>query len=108
MYVFYNVNVFISPFPWPLFPSFLLSLLSAPLSLPLFFLPLLLSLLIAKLADNLNAEIVLGNVQNAKEAVNWLGYTYLYIRMLQAPQLYGMSQVRQIIIATCIYHATYM
>jgi len=28
---------------------------------------------IAKLADNLNAEIVLGTVQNAKEAVNWLG-----------------------------------
>lgn len=49
---------------------------------------------VAKLADNLNAEIVLGNVQNAKEAVNWLGYTYLYIRMLQAPQLYGISQVR--------------
>ena len=49
---------------------------------------------LAKLADNLNAEIVLGNVQNAKEAVNWLGYTYLYIRMLQAPQLYGISQVR--------------
>ena len=28
---------------------------------------------IAKLADNLNAEIVLGTVQNAREAVNWLG-----------------------------------
>lgn len=28
---------------------------------------------ITKLADNLNAEIVLGTVQNAKEAVNWLG-----------------------------------
>ncbi|MCO5585637.1 hypothetical protein L7F22_039572 [Adiantum nelumboides] len=31
------------------------------------------------LADNLNAEIVLGTVQNAKEACEWLGYTYLYI-----------------------------
>lgn len=28
---------------------------------------------IGKLADNLNAEIVLGTVQNAKEAVHWLG-----------------------------------
>ena len=27
----------------------------------------------SKMADNLNAEIVLGTVQNAREAVNWLG-----------------------------------
>jgi pre-mRNA-splicing helicase BRR2 len=46
---------------------------------------------ISRLADNLNAEIVLGTVQNAKDAVNWLGYTYLYIRMLRAPQLYGVD-----------------
>lgn len=31
---------------------------------------------INKLADNLNAEIVLGTVQNAREAVNWLGKCY--------------------------------
>jgi pre-mRNA-splicing helicase BRR2 len=46
---------------------------------------------IKKLADNLNAEIVLGTVQNAKEAVNWLGYTYLYVCMLRNPELYGVS-----------------
>lgn len=46
---------------------------------------------ISKLADNLNAEIVLGTVQNVKEAVDWLGYTYLYIRMLRNPTLYGIS-----------------
>ncbi|XP_028391652.1 U5 small nuclear ribonucleoprotein 200 kDa helicase-like [Dendronephthya gigantea] len=46
---------------------------------------------IEKIADSLNAEIVLGTVQNAKEAVNWLGYTYLYIRMLRNPTLYGIS-----------------
>eukprot|EP00118_Oscarella_pearsei_P003355 m.13994 g.13994 ORF g.13994 m.13994 type:complete len:2136 (+) comp25397_c0_seq1:78-6485(+) len=46
---------------------------------------------INKLADNLNAEIVLGTVQNAKEAAQYLGYTYLYIRMLRAPTLYGVS-----------------
>lgn len=46
---------------------------------------------ISRLADNLNAEIVLGTVQNAKEACTWLGYTYLYIRMLRNPVLYGIS-----------------
>ncbi len=49
------------------------------------------------MADHLNAEIVLGSIQNAKDAVTWLGYTYLYIRMLRAPQLYGMSPVSIII-----------
>ena len=28
---------------------------------------------IGKLADNLNAEVVLGTVQNAREAVKWIG-----------------------------------
>ncbi|CAG8675083.1 6955_t:CDS:2 [Cetraspora pellucida] len=46
---------------------------------------------ISKLADNLNAEIVLGTVRNRDEAVQWLGYTYLYIRMLRNPALYGIS-----------------
>ncbi|KAG8570368.1 hypothetical protein GDO81_011241 [Engystomops pustulosus] len=49
------------------------------------------SQMVAKLPDMLNAEVVLGNVQNAKDAVNWLGYTYLYIRMLRSPNLYGIS-----------------
>lgn len=46
---------------------------------------------ISKLADNLNAEVVLGTVQNVREAVDWLGYTYLYIRMLRSPTIYGVS-----------------
>ena len=46
---------------------------------------------VSKLADNLNAEIVAGTVQNAKEAAQWLKYTYLYIRMRQNPALYGVS-----------------
>ena len=46
---------------------------------------------ISKLADNLNAEIVLGTVRNRDEAVQWLGYTYLYVRMLRNPTLYGIS-----------------
>ncbi|KAK9676154.1 hypothetical protein RND81_11G058200 [Saponaria officinalis] len=46
---------------------------------------------ISKLADQLNAEIVLGTVQNAREACNWISYTYLYIRMLRNPTLYGLA-----------------
>ncbi|KRZ08826.1 U5 small nuclear ribonucleoprotein helicase [Trichinella pseudospiralis] len=49
------------------------------------------SQMISKLADCLNAEIVLGTVNNVREAVDWLAYTYLYIRMLRAPTLYGIS-----------------
>ncbi|KAL8109951.1 DExH-box ATP-dependent RNA helicase DExH12-like [Apium graveolens] len=46
---------------------------------------------VSKLADQLNAEIVLGTVQNAKEACNWLSYTYLYVRMVRNPTLYGLA-----------------
>uniref|UniRef100_A0A2P2L2Z5 RNA helicase n=1 Tax=Rhizophora mucronata TaxID=61149 RepID=A0A2P2L2Z5_RHIMU len=46
---------------------------------------------VSKLVDQLNAEIVLGTVQNAREACNWLGYTYLYVRMLRNPILYGLA-----------------
>jgi pre-mRNA-splicing helicase BRR2 len=46
---------------------------------------------VAKLPDCLNAEIVLGTVQNVREAANWLGYTYLYVRMLRNPETYGVS-----------------
>lgn len=43
------------------------------------------------LPNALNAEIVLGTVQSAREAVDWLGYTYLYVRMLRNPNLYGVG-----------------
>ena len=39
------------------------------------------------IADNLNAEIVLGSVQNLQDAATWLGYTYLYVRMLCDPEV---------------------
>ncbi|OMO90989.1 hypothetical protein COLO4_18725 [Corchorus olitorius] len=45
---------------------------------------------VSKLADQLNAEIVLGTVQNTREACNWIADTYLYNRMLQNPTLYGL------------------
>uniref|UniRef100_G3T7C8 Activating signal cointegrator 1 complex subunit 3 n=1 Tax=Loxodonta africana TaxID=9785 RepID=G3T7C8_LOXAF len=43
------------------------------------------------LADNLNAEIALGTVTNVEEAVKWISYTYLYVRMRANPLLYGIS-----------------
>lgn len=46
---------------------------------------------IKTLPNALNAEIVLGSVQTLKEAANWLGYTYLYVRMLKSPAQYGIS-----------------
>ncbi|CAK1554439.1 unnamed protein product [Leptosia nina] len=49
------------------------------------------SQMVSKLPDMLNAEIVLGSVQNIRDAVTWLGYTYLYIRMLRQPALYGIQ-----------------
>lgn len=45
---------------------------------------------VGTLADNLNAEVVLGTVQSVADAAAWLGYTYLYVRMLCNPQLYGV------------------
>ncbi|GAO50439.1 hypothetical protein G7K_4564-t1 [Saitoella complicata NRRL Y-17804] len=50
------------------------------------------SRLTEKLVDNLNAEISLGTVTNIDEAVSWLSYTYLYVRMKKNPLVYGMSR----------------
>lgn len=49
------------------------------------------SQLMSRLADNLNAEIVLGSVSSREDAIDWLGQTYLYIRMLAAPKLYQVG-----------------
>mmetsp|Transcript_17985 Transcript_17985/g.30596 ORF Transcript_17985/g.30596 Transcript_17985/m.30596 type:complete len:2161 (-) Transcript_17985:3045-9527(-) len=43
------------------------------------------------LADALNAEIVSGTVTNLQEAVEWLSYTFLYIRMMLNPLQYGVT-----------------
>ncbi|KNE71806.1 hypothetical protein AMAG_16111 [Allomyces macrogynus ATCC 38327] len=42
------------------------------------------------MVDNLNAEISLGTVTTVDEAVQWLGYTYLYVRMRKNPVRYGI------------------
>lgn len=43
------------------------------------------------LVDNLNAEVVLGTVTNIREAVQWLSYTYLSIRMTKNPLPYALT-----------------
>uniref|UniRef100_A0A1B6DYT0 U5 small nuclear ribonucleoprotein 200 kDa helicase n=2 Tax=Clastoptera arizonana TaxID=38151 RepID=A0A1B6DYT0_9HEMI len=45
---------------------------------------------ISCLADNLNAEVTLGTISNIDEAVKWLSYTYLYVRMRLNPHVYGI------------------
>ncbi|CEP21995.1 unnamed protein product [Cyberlindnera jadinii] len=49
------------------------------------------SQLMSKLADNLNAEIVLGTVSSLQDGVDWLGYSYLYVRMLSSPAVYRVG-----------------
>lgn len=49
------------------------------------------SQMIHSLPDQLNAEVVLGSVTSLKEAINWMSYTYLYIRMRRNPELYGVG-----------------
>ncbi|CAG7848419.1 Putative helicase mug81; AltName: Full=Meiotically up-regulated gene 81 protein [Serendipita indica DSM 11827] len=41
--------------------------------------------------DSLNAEIALGTVTNVAEGAEWLGYTYLFVRMRKNPMVYGMT-----------------
>lgn len=45
----------------------------------------------SRLVDNLNAEISLGTVTSVPEAVQWLGYSYLYVRMKREPRNYGIE-----------------
>ncbi|KAF8165208.1 Sec63 Brl domain-containing protein [Crassisporium funariophilum] len=44
----------------------------------------------AGMIDALNAEISLGTVSNTGDAVQWLGYTYLFVRMRMNPFVYGI------------------
>uniref|UniRef100_A0A182QHM2 Activating signal cointegrator 1 complex subunit 3 n=1 Tax=Anopheles farauti TaxID=69004 RepID=A0A182QHM2_9DIPT len=43
------------------------------------------------LVDNLNAEVTLGTISNVDEAIVWLSYTYLFVRMRMNPQCYGLN-----------------
>ncbi|KAI0660865.1 Sec63-domain-containing protein [Cubamyces menziesii] len=46
---------------------------------------------VAGMIDALNAEISLGTVANVHDAVQWLGYTYLFVRMRKNPFQYGLG-----------------
>ncbi|KAF5297298.1 hypothetical protein FQA39_LY12137 [Lamprigera yunnana] len=46
--------------------------------------------LMKAMADNLNAEIVLGTIANIQEAVEWSTFTYMYRRMKANPHIYGL------------------
>ena len=48
------------------------------------------SQMLKSLPDHLNAEVVQGAVSSIRDAVNWLSYTYLYIRMLRNPKHYAI------------------
>ncbi|KAF7293427.1 U5 small nuclear ribonucleoprotein helicase [Mycena indigotica] len=50
---------------------------------------------VSKLADNLNAEIVLGTIRNRDEVVQWIGYTYLYVRMLKSDIVHSAAVLPQ-------------
>lgn len=47
---------------------------------------------LSKLTDNLNAEIASGSVANIDDAVRWLSYTYLDIRITKNPFHYGLNR----------------
>lgn len=49
------------------------------------------SRLAEKINDNLNAEIALGTVTTIDEGVQWLGYSYLFVRWKKNPMAYGIS-----------------
>eukprot|EP00922_Rhytidocystis_sp_ex-Travisia-forbesii_P046831 GHVS01069806.1.p1 GENE.GHVS01069806.1~~GHVS01069806.1.p1 ORF type:complete len:2164 (-),score=326.56 GHVS01069806.1:2269-8760(-) len=50
------------------------------------------SQMLTMLPDMLNAEIVLGTIRSRADAVGWLSYTYLYVRMIKNPTLYGVPE----------------
>jgi antiviral helicase SLH1 len=43
------------------------------------------------MVDSLNAEIALGTITSVQDAIQWLGYTYLFVRMRREPFIYGTS-----------------
>jgi activating signal cointegrator complex subunit 3 len=41
----------------------------------------------------LNVEITLGTILNIDEAIEWLSYTYLFVRMRINPQVYSLNYI---------------
>ncbi|KAG5482202.1 hypothetical protein CUR178_06061 [Leishmania enriettii] len=48
------------------------------------------SQMMRRVVDMLNAEIALGHVETVEEGVQWLQRSYLYVRMRQVPEVYGI------------------
>lgn len=46
---------------------------------------------ISGIVDSLNAEIALGTVTTIDEGVQWIGWTYLFVRMRKNPMVYGLT-----------------
>lgn len=46
---------------------------------------------VCELLFSLLLQIALGTVTNVEEAVKWLSYTYLYVRMRANPLVYGIN-----------------
>lgn len=46
------------------------------------------------MVDALNAEISLGTVASLQDAVQWLRYTYLCVRIPKNPLQYGTANLR--------------
>uniref|UniRef100_A0A1B0BFD3 Helicase C-terminal domain-containing protein n=1 Tax=Glossina palpalis gambiensis TaxID=67801 RepID=A0A1B0BFD3_9MUSC len=44
-------------------------------------------------SDNVNAEIVLATITNVEEVIEWLSYTYLFVRMRINPHVYEIEYV---------------
>lgn len=51
------------------------------------------SQMISSIVDRLNAEVVSKSVTTRKQAVDWLRYTYLYVRMQISPHIYNIPEV---------------
>lgn len=49
------------------------------------------SQLMTRVVDVINAEVCLGTIRNIDDAVAWLERTYLHVRMMRAPRLYGIA-----------------
>lgn len=49
------------------------------------------SQMMSRLAESINAEIALGSVLTLSQGVDWLGYTYLFVRMQRDPALYRVG-----------------
>ena len=41
------------------------------------------------MVDALNAEVSLGTVATVDDGIQWIGYTYLFVRMKKNPYVYG-------------------